>query len=393
MATKSSSKASVPSFVHLDMARGLAAFLVLLGHLRSFIFISYDELKGHSPIDTVVWAITGFGHQAVMIFFVLSGFFITRSIIIDDRMRGFSWPVYLIKRLSRLWIVLLPCLVLTLLWDSTGTSLNGVKFYTGQLYTIYNSGPNLETGGDHLGLSAFLGNLFFLQMIVVPIFGSNGPLWSLTNEFWYYLMFPLLYLSITRERRWLIGAVNISIFVGICIFIGPDIAIYGMIWLAGAFVYIIYDRGWFATQLKSPVALGLTFLALLLSLVVSKGRYGTDFTKDFSIGIAAAALVLVLTRIDGAALSYQRAARVLADGSYTMYLVHFPFMAMLVAVVLHNQKYEASLVGYSLFVGIGAVTLIYCYGVYLLFERHTGKVRRFCLTKYTDLARRRVPVK
>jgi peptidoglycan/LPS O-acetylase OafA/YrhL len=39
--------------------------------------------------------------------------------------------------------------------------------------------------------TTFVGNLAFLQTIAVPIFGTNGPMWSLANEFWYYLIFPL----------------------------------------------------------------------------------------------------------------------------------------------------------------------------------------------------------
>ena len=34
-------------------------------------------------------------------------------------------------------------------------------------------------------------NAFFLQTIVGPTFGSNGPLWSLAYEWWYYVLFPL----------------------------------------------------------------------------------------------------------------------------------------------------------------------------------------------------------
>jgi len=93
MSTTASFTKPAPTFVHLDMARGLAALVVLIGHLRSFVFLSYGDLNSHTPIDTIVWAITGFGHQAVMIFFVLSGFFITRSILVDDSTKGFSWPI------------------------------------------------------------------------------------------------------------------------------------------------------------------------------------------------------------------------------------------------------------------------------------------------------------
>lgn len=35
----------------------------------------------------------------------------------------------------------------------------------------------------------------FLQTRFTPVFGSNGPLWSLFNEFWYYVLFPALGLS------------------------------------------------------------------------------------------------------------------------------------------------------------------------------------------------------
>jgi peptidoglycan/LPS O-acetylase OafA/YrhL len=238
-----------------------------------------------------------------------------------------------------------------------------------------------------------LGNLLFLQTIKVPVFGSNGPLWSLSNEFWYYLMFPLLYFSAARGRRWVVGTTNIGFFVVICIFVGKYIVIAGIVWLAGAATYIVYDRGWLVTQLRTPVALFLTLLALLLSLVLSKTHYGTEISKDTLIGIAAAAFVLVLARLDIAARPYRMLARALADGSYTIYLVHFPFMAFVATAILHNQKFDASILGYSLFLGLGIITLIYCYGIYWVFERQTGKVRRLCLKKYTELAARRVPAK
>ena len=166
------------------MARGVAALAVLIGHLRSFVFPPYGMIIHRTPLDTVVWAISGFGHQAVMVFFVLSGFFITRSVLVDDRKEdGFSWPVYLIKRTSRLWMVLLPSLVLTFIWDSIGMHWATTSFYSGALYETYSSGPNPLTGGTNLEPVTFVENLLFLQTIVSPIFGTDGPLWSLANEF------------------------------------------------------------------------------------------------------------------------------------------------------------------------------------------------------------------
>lgn len=367
------------SFVHLDMLRATASLLVLFGHLRSFVFVSYDQLSSHNFLNVLVWTATGFGHQAVMIFFVLSGFFITRSIVLDDRKRGFSWPVYGIKRLSRLWIVLIPALVLTALCDEVGLALNGERFYSGMLYSLYISGPAVETGGAHLDLPTFFGNLFFLQTVVAPIFGSNGPLWSLANEFWYYLLFPLLYIATTR--RALTSIIALVVFAALCNFLGRSMVLGGLIWLMGAGAYFVYDKNWlryWRSQRFAPVAATILVLA---SLALSKSSHGSDFTKDFLIGVASAVLVVVLAEFKVAGRAYNVIAGVLADASYTIYLVHFPFLALLANVVLGYQKFDASLAGYSVFVSLAAACLAYCYLVYWVFERHTGSVRRYCLSR------------
>jgi peptidoglycan/LPS O-acetylase OafA/YrhL len=173
--TSSSLSRTAVSFIHLDAVRAAAAFLVFISHLRGFVFLPYGKLAHHSPLDMAVWSITGIGHQAVMIFFVLSGFFITRSVLEDESRGGFHLRTYLTKRLTRLWIVLLPCLVLTLVWDGLAIHLAGPAFYDGHLAGIYDTAPQLQSGGADLGLRAFLGNVFFVQTILVPTFGSNGP--------------------------------------------------------------------------------------------------------------------------------------------------------------------------------------------------------------------------
>ncbi len=199
-------------------------------------------------------------------------------------------------------------------------------------------------------------------------------------------MFPLLYIAVVRRsKRWSI-AVNLALFVVICLFVGRYMVLSGLIWGAGALSYIIYERGWFTKALGSYIALGTSMALLFFSLVVSKSNYGSDFEKDFFIGLAAASLVLVLARFEWDSAAYHKSARTLANCSYTMYLVHFPFMALLVNVILHNSKFEASFLGYSVFIGVGLVTLIYCYMIYWLFERHTGKIRRYCLSKYRQAA-------
>jgi peptidoglycan/LPS O-acetylase OafA/YrhL len=72
---------------HLDLLRGLAAFLVLAGHLRAYVFQSFPEIdKAGAQLSAFVKAFyfaTGLGHQAVMIFFALSGFLVLGKALDD----------------------------------------------------------------------------------------------------------------------------------------------------------------------------------------------------------------------------------------------------------------------------------------------------------------------
>ena len=172
---------------HLDMLRGLAAWAVMWGHLRALFFVDFQHLECGSLPLSVLYFFTGFGNQAVMVFFVLSGFLIS-SAIIGRRVSGtWSWHDYAIDRASRLYVVLIPGLLFGLLWDKMGSVLFAFK----HIYSQPIDGFGSAIAQSQLTFGTFLGNLFFLQSILCPTFGSNGPLWSLANEFWYYVLFPV----------------------------------------------------------------------------------------------------------------------------------------------------------------------------------------------------------
>jgi peptidoglycan/LPS O-acetylase OafA/YrhL len=174
-------------FFWLDVIRGLSAVAVCAGHLRAMMFVDYAELKAPSLLHKIFYAMTGLGHQAVMVFFVLSGFFVGGSVL--RKGPNFEWIDYAIARLSRLWIVLIPALIVTFVIDRFISSI-APDVLAGSYYSIWSSGPFISK--DHsTTLLTFLGNVFFLQNILTPVFGTNTPLWSLANEFWYYVIFPL----------------------------------------------------------------------------------------------------------------------------------------------------------------------------------------------------------
>ena len=127
-----------------------------------------------------------------MVFFVLSGYFyIGTSVLESVGKQEWSWRTYLVTRITRLQLVLLPALVLGALWDRIGMKIpQAAALYYQGLYKFYSPSVALRST-----FPVFLGNFFYLQSIVSPIFGSNGPLWSLSYEFWYYIVFPALILA------------------------------------------------------------------------------------------------------------------------------------------------------------------------------------------------------
>src|SRR5260370_19577283 len=112
-----SSHLAARSSVHLDLIRGVSALAVMLGHVRGLFFLDFPFLADKSLTYRVLYAVTGFGHQAVMIFFVLSGYFIGMSAIDSVAGRRWSWLVYLVDRLTRLQLVLFPALRLWAVWS------------------------------------------------------------------------------------------------------------------------------------------------------------------------------------------------------------------------------------------------------------------------------------
>ena len=98
----------------LEIARAIAALAVMAGHMRGMYFVDYNDLEYKSVIAQIFYFLTGFGHQSVIVFFVLSGFLVGGSVIEKFEKGTWSWKKYLTQRLARLWIVLIPSLLFTL---------------------------------------------------------------------------------------------------------------------------------------------------------------------------------------------------------------------------------------------------------------------------------------
>jgi peptidoglycan/LPS O-acetylase OafA/YrhL len=221
--------------VHLDFLRGVAAILVCISHLTGFLFVPYKQAISPGLLTKTFYFFATLGHQAVLLFFVLSGYLVGGSVMKSFQLQRWSWRDYLLRRMTRLWVVLIPALLLTLFWDSLGHHVNP-EGYQGAFYKVYGSGP--DTGAPaEWGIRAFLGNLCFLQTILVPVYGSNSPLWSIANEFWYYLLFPLL-LSVVLLRGFSAKALSLVLASTILFFLPGSIISQGLAWggVQGSFI-------------------------------------------------------------------------------------------------------------------------------------------------------------
>jgi peptidoglycan/LPS O-acetylase OafA/YrhL len=97
----------------LDIARSISASIVALGHVRGGFFQAYDHLTLHSqnPINFLLFFLTRLGHEAVIIFFVLSGYLVGGAFLSEYLKEETNWTKYLINRIARMWTVLLPALI------------------------------------------------------------------------------------------------------------------------------------------------------------------------------------------------------------------------------------------------------------------------------------------
>ncbi len=310
----------------------IAALEVCFGHLRALFFLPFST-RPKGILISAFYLGTGFAHEAVIIFFVLSGFLISRSVYFSYLKNTWSAKSYAIDRITRLWIVIIPGLILTAIVDHIGLQYfhsaaaysGGVK-YLGVLNPEQNSTPGI-----------FLGNIFFLQTITVNQFGTNDPLWSLANEFWYYVLFPLIYIAYVSKKL-LKRLALLGIAVVICFFIGKNISIYFFIWLVGFAIVLAQEH--FAspsTRTVNMLILSSTILFVFI-LILMRLKIVDRTTKDFMLAGATGVLIYGLIHARALPRKIKTVAAFLSGISFSLYVIHFPIASLLSAILVGTPK-------------------------------------------------------
>lgn len=364
---------------HLDMIRGVAAVAVLVYHVRYRFFYEYSDLDHPGLVAKAFFALTSFGHDAVMVFFVLSGFFISASVFRDCQRRRWSWRDYALNRGVRLYLVLLPGMLLTLGWDLVGLQ----SFPDSVVYTAEVRGWSHDffRVPERLTATTFAGNLCFLQMTSLGIlpYGSNAPLWSLAYEFWYYVLFPLCAVGLFRGG---IGARIMCLLgaLGAAWLMGPAILTYFPVWLLGTALCFIprLHVGAVGRSLLTLVTF-LVFATLLLGGHVGALRHAvggqvTDYMT--AIGFLGFAYALLHHDARPKAGWYSSFAKWIADFSYTLYVVHMPLLVFLRAWWIPDRPWSPSAYSLLAAAGLTALSIAYANVVARLTEANTAGARR-----------------
>ena len=183
-------------FHSLDGLRGAGAAIVVVYHLLLVIPAVYDLPSANHPADAsaVLWwiyrtplRILWGGHEAVLMFFILSGLVLTLPAIAAGRGR-IAWGAYYLKRLCRLYIPVWASLLLAL--------------------TLAVAVPRAPGFGSGWMMSHEPVTAHALLYDVSLLFGTtnlNSPLWSLRWEIWFSLLLPFMYgviKFIRAERYW-----------------------------------------------------------------------------------------------------------------------------------------------------------------------------------------------
>jgi peptidoglycan/LPS O-acetylase OafA/YrhL len=285
----------------LQAGRAIAAIAVVLLHTSTYV----DQQVARLP--ALVSRIASFGYLGVDFFFVLSGFII--YLTNAHRVGRPGWTrSYAVSRISRIYAPYLPIGVAVAL-----------------LYAFL---PHLRRGS--------LPWNWFSTLTLLP---SNGRpalhvAWTLQHEIVFYALAWVLLSS----GRLLVGCcLWAAIIVGIYAVRGPvnwpALSLIDLEFILGIGIAWCFLHG----RIRQNWLLALLGLAFAASFFI---RCDRNFSILFGIGMAL--LVLPIVRREAKGMRVHPVAIFLGAASYSIYLVHLPFLSLLVRLEAHFPAVPAA---------------------------------------------------
>jgi len=342
--------------IWLDVLRVGATLVVLLSHWAYPRFTDgrYGFLRD--------WNV---GSDAVVMFFVISGCVIAYAAQRDAGAGPFAF-----NRLTRLWSVMLPALVLSFVFDIIGYGIDPTAYPS----TFYQPLGLSEYMARGISFSNEWGAFGRLRL------GTNGPLWSLSYEAAYYLLFGIVMFTH--------GVRRIALVVFALLLAGLDIILLMPAWLMGVALW-----HWLKTHgttglsarfawLMALAGPGLYVMCHVVGVpemlagmtanwlgVDHAGRvfgFSDEFLWNFLIGVFTVMHIIGMSVVfQGKARGYQ-GVRWLAGASFSIYVVHYPTLHLLDAILPDHMGRDVALLGGAFVIGLAFASV---------FERPIGKLR------------------
>jgi len=298
-------------FIKLECLRGFAAIYVVLHHNVKFSFDFFGIDLGQ---------LFRFGQEAVILFFLISGFVIYYSY---SRNPSQSFLKYFNKRALRIYVPLV------------------LVFLIGYLLESVANGSLLVIDIKVLALNfAMLQDWAFARpnTIVEPFLG-NTPLWSLAYEWWFYMLFFPFMLLIKRAglKSYQIYLISIAASIVYCFYpyFAPRILSYFSIWWVGTRLADDYLSGrklsfdncaWSIGALV--IICGIYLCASILSLgsgaSLSLGKHPFIELRHFSFALFVVCMSIVWSNFQWRYFEgIFRPFLVFAPMSYVIYISHY----------------------------------------------------------------------
>lgn len=332
----------------LNRIRIFATWSVLLGHGFSYCQITIFKDQTHFAY------IQNWG---VVLLIMLSGFLTAYSLDKKRSLPNYDYRHFLIDKFCRIIIPFIPAISFVALLDKISMTLQPDKY---EYYDAYN-------------LKTFIGNILQLQdvpkpNIFVTSFGSSRQFWTLSVEWWFYLLagFIVLYFyprlkvkSLTIMHILILSALSIpSIFhlVGGC---GNGLTFtYGL----GIIIYYLHNK--FKTKEKRLLYLAIltSSLSIIACGICFKDAYNNIFV--LCTGLSFLFCLILGNCVD--TKSIKKANSFFANYTYSLYLLHYSIMVFLYCTTT-LQSYSRFFVSIIL---SNIIAIIF----YFLFEKNTNKI-------------------
>jgi peptidoglycan/LPS O-acetylase OafA/YrhL len=295
----------------LESLRGIAAVYVMLTH---------SLLNYLKPFKLDIFL--RFGQEAVMLFFLLSGF-----VIYYSSMHSYadSFKNYFIKRFRRIYPMVICAFILSYI-----------------LTVIQQKSLQVFDWSD------LLGNLLMLQDfglgkpgVWFEGFLGNTPLWSLSYEWWFYMMFYPLCKFVPKPYQFLV-VIGLSLFGYITYFAYHNhisiVLMYFVIWWSGVQIaeeYIQNKRVTFHGQKLTLFILTLFVILISIQVILFKGelyfgRHPILELRHFSVVVILIILGIIWQNFNFIGFNQTIGLfTVFAPISYGIYILHYPIIGVL----------------------------------------------------------------